>query len=206
MKLIQIIKEKGYLTGFLIGIGKIIMAIASRSLLLFIHAVYNVIKAIAKHYALKEHRGHYKTMFYTGWLVIAASTVYLIYSGCLFFFGSASSYHMYVAIGIAVITTYELVVAIRGIRKAKKEKNVREETLKYINLASALISVSLTQTAILSFTNEGDMSKAYAVGDAGFGFLALLVGIFMLLRSSKLEKQNENVYSDLLSSTHIKTK
>lgn len=185
MKLYQTVKEKGYISGFLIGAGKIIMAIASCSWLLFIHAVYNVIKAITKHYALKKHNN---TMFYSGLLVIAASTVYLIYSIYIFFFGSNSSYHMYIAIGIAAVTSYELVVSIIGLKKSKKKNDVQEETVKYINLASALISVSLTQTAILSFTNEGDMSKVYAVGDACFGILALVVGIFMLLRANKTQQ------------------
>jgi hypothetical protein len=187
MNLYQTVKEKGYISGFLIGAGKIIMAIISHSWLLFIHALYNIIKAIAKQYALKEHSGHYNTMFWSGMLVLLASTVYLTYSVYIFFFGSTSSYHMYIAIGIAAVTTYELVISVQGLRKAKKEKNVREETVKYINLASALISVSLTQTAILSFTNEGDMSKAYAVGDALFGMLALLIGILMLVRANSLE-------------------
>ena len=94
---------------------------------------------------------------------------------------------MYIGIGIAAVTTYEIVVAICGILKAKKRKDVYTEMLRYINLASALISVSLTQTAILSFTNEGDMSRAYAIGDAIFGFLALLVGVGMLLRANQLD-------------------
>lgn len=188
MKLLQIIKSKTYFTGFLMGAGKIVMAIISHSWLLFIHAVYNIIKASAKHYALKERSGHYSTMFYSGLLVIAASAVYLVYSVCIFFFGSAASYHMYIAIGIASVTTYELIVTIHELRKAKKKKDAQEETVKYINLASALISVSLTQTAILSFTNEADMSRAYAIGDATFGFLALLVGMFMLLRANGLEQ------------------
>ena len=188
MNLIQTMKSKSHFAGFLMGIVKIAMAVISHSWLLFIHAVYNIIKASAKYYALKERVGHYDTMFYSGLLIIAASTVYLVYSIYIFFLGSTAYYQMYIAIGIAAVTTYELIVTIHGLRKAKKQKNVRDETVKYINLASALISVSLTQTAILSFTNENDMSKAYAIGDAIFGFLALLVGIFMLFRANKLEK------------------
>ena len=102
---------------------------------------------------------------------------------------------MYIAIEIAAVTTYELTVAIYGLRKAKRNKDPQEETVKYINLASALISVSLTQTAILSFTNKGtDMSRAYAIGDAIFGFLALTVGIFMLLRANHLG-EDRTLYS-----------
>lgn len=191
MNVAQLVKEKGYFTGFLIGVGKIIMALLSHSWLVFIHAVYNIIKASAKHYALKERKEHYSTMFYSGLLVIAASTIYLVYSIYIYAFGSTASYHMYIAIGIAAVTTYELTVAIHGLRKAKRTDESQKETVEYVNLASALISVSLTQTAILSYTNKGaDMSKAYAIGDAVFGFLALTVGLFMLLRANHLEKRD----------------
>lgn len=164
------------------------MAVISCSWLLFIHAVYNIIKSSTMHYA-RKHRSNHITMFYSGLLVIAAGAVYLIYSLYIYFFGSKAIYHMYVAIGIAAVTAYELVVTIHGLRKAKKTRDTELETVKYINLASALISVSLTQTALLSFTNKGmDMSKAYAAGDAVFGFLALLVGVSMLMRANRLKR------------------
>ena len=188
MNVVATIKRKGYFAGFLMGAGKILMAIISHSWLLFIHAVYNIIRTCARHYAAREIEGRYKTMFYSGFLVIAASAVYLIYSIYIFCFGSTASYHMYIAIGIAAVTTFELILSMHGLRKARQKKDVQEETIKYINFASALISVSLTQTAILSFTHENDMSGAYAIGDAVFGFLALLVGVFMLLRANKLER------------------
>ena len=176
-----------YLSGYLIGAGKIVMAVFSHSWLIFIHAIYSIVKANAQHYARKKGVGDSTTMFSSGLLVIVASAVYLGYSVYIFLFGSSASYHMYIGIGIAAVTTYEIVVAICGILKAKKRKDVYTEMLRYINLASALISVSLTQTAILSFTNEGDMSRAYAIGDAIFGFLALLVGVGMLLRANQLD-------------------
>lgn len=189
MKLLPEFKNKSYLTGYFIGAGKIAMAVISSSWLLFIHAVYNIIKAGAAHWANKEHHGYYSTMFYSGLLVIAASAVYLIYSIYIYFFGSDAFYHMYVAIGIAAVTAYELIIALSGLRKARKANDIQKETVKYINLASALISVSLTQTAILSFTNAGmDMSKTYAVGDAVFGMLSLLVGVLMLIRANRLNK------------------
>lgn len=189
MKLLQTVQRKIYFGGFFIGVGKIVMAVISCSWLMLIYAVYNIIKASATHCASKEHQGRYSTMFYSGLLVVAASTVYLIYSVYIYFFGSTVFYHLYIAIGIAAVTTYELIVTVHDLRKAKKNKNTEKETLKYINLAFALISVSLTQTAILSYTNKGiDMSYAYAVGDAVFGLLALIVGISMLIRANQLDK------------------
>lgn len=187
MKIVRTIKNKAYCAGFLVGAAKILMAILSRSCLVFIHAVYSIIKAGAGHYARNSQRIDRNTMFFSGFLVIAASAVYLVYSLYIYAFGSAATYHMYVAIGIAAVTTYELAISIYGLRKAKRKEECRRETVEYINLASALISVSLTQTAILSFTNQGtDMSKTYALGDAVFGFFALLTGIFMLIRAKRL--------------------
>lgn len=120
MKILQIFKRKSYLSGFFIGAGKIVMAAGSRSWLLFIHAIYNIIKASALHCANQEGQDHHSTMFYSGLFVIAASTVYLAYSVYIFLLGSTAVYHMYVAIGVAAITTYELIVTIHGLRKAKK--------------------------------------------------------------------------------------
>lgn len=193
MTLIQNIKSKSYLSGFVIGVFKILLAILSHSVLILIHAVYNIIKACAMHYAMKSRKGYNVTMFYSGLLVIVASIVYLVYSLYIYFFGSDAAYHMYIAIGIAAVTCYELVYTIHGIRIAKKEQNIQHETIKYINLASALVSVSLTQTAILSFTRTEDMSKSYAVGDVIFGFLALAVGLYMLLRAPKYKSRSDDL-------------
>ena len=189
MKLVQEVRDKGHLAGFVVGGGKIVMAAVSQSWLLFIHAIYNIVKANANRYARRAEAASGATMFYSGLLVIGASAVYLAYSVYIFLFGSTASYHMYVAIGIAAVTAYEITITLYGLRKARRRKDVYEETIRLINLASALISVSLTQTAILSFTNEGDMSRVYAVGDATFGTLALAVGIFMLVRAKGLKNE-----------------
>lgn len=189
MTLLQVFMKKRYLLGFLTGGSKIAMAVISHSWLLFIHAVYNIINASAIYCANRDTKGRFSTMFHTGLLVVVASTIYLIYSIYIYFFGCTASYHMYIAIGIAAVTTYELITTVHGLKKAKRAQNIKQETLKYINLASALISISLTQTAILSFTNEGlDIAKIYAVGDAIFGIFALFVGVWMLIRSNQLAR------------------
>lgn len=68
MNLVTIIKSKGYFAGFLIGICKIVMAIISHSWLLFIHAVYNIIKTCARHYAAKEKKTITRRCFTAGFL------------------------------------------------------------------------------------------------------------------------------------------
>ena len=59
-----------YLSGYLIGAGKIVMAVFSHSWLIFIHAIYSIVKANAQHYARKKGVGDSTTMFSSGLLVI----------------------------------------------------------------------------------------------------------------------------------------
>ena len=61
------------------------------------------------------------------------------------------------------------------------------EAIKMTNLASALISIVLTQTALLSLS-EGDHSFYNGLCGIIFGSLAACVGIFMIIRMRLIEK------------------
>ena len=74
-----------------------------------------------------------------------------------------ANYHMYVGFLIAAITFTEIGVAIYGIIKNKN--NLKEKLEKQLNLCSAIIALSLTQQALMSFTNPGkDISLYVGIG------------------------------------------
>lgn len=165
----------------IVGIFKIILAIVSHSLLLFIYSFYNVSISLAKRTSMREKQKYeYENFYFCGIIVLVASISYILYSNYIYFNGSNSKYNMYVAIGIATLAFYNITIAIIGVIKAKKRKDIRNQTIKFTNLASSFISMSLTQTAILSFTTEGDMSKYNAIGGIIFGVLSAIVGIYMI--------------------------
>jgi len=86
---------------------------------------------------------------------------------------------MIVAIIIAAVTFTDIIIAIIGIIKSNKE----EKNIKLVFLATSLISLTLTQTAILSFTNKGsDMSKYNGMCGMLFGLVAIVIGIIILNR------------------------
>ena len=58
--------------------------------------------------------------------------------------------------------------------------------IKTINLATSLISLVLTQSAILSFADENQNPSTNGIMGALAGSCALLLGIYMLLRAKRI--------------------
>lgn len=99
---------------------------------------------------------------------------------------------MYVALLIATVTFTDITIATIGIVKAKKKNDLETEMIKYTNLATALISLSLTQSAILSFTNENqDMSMWNGIGGIVMGSLACIIGVYMIVNGSIKKRQKK---------------
>jgi len=176
-----------FLNNFGMGLIKIIGAIITMSLGLLISSFYNFILSIAKKKIFsKKQIPEYKRYFQTGLLIIISGVIYIIYSILLIKLNLSLSYHMYAAILIAAITFTDITMSIIGIIKAKKNKDIQSEMLKYINLSTALISLSLTQSAILSFTNPNN-DNSFVNGSLGImvAILTILIGIYMMLNSKK---------------------
>ncbi len=177
----------------IVGLFKIVLAIISSSLLLFIYSFYNVSMSIAKRTSVREKQNHkYENFYFCGIIVVISSISYILYSDYIYFNGSNSKYNLYVSIGIATLAFYHITMAIVGLVNAKRRKNLQTKTINLTNLASAFISMSMTQTALLSSKVNEDMSKYNAIGGIVFGILALIVGIYMIIytiymRSKELE-------------------
>lgn len=176
----------------ILGVFKIILAIISHSLLLFIYSFYNVSISLAKRTSIREKQKYeYENFYFCGIIVLIASISYILYSNYIYFNGSSSKYNMYIAIGIATLAFYNITVAIIGVIKAKKRKDIKNQTIKFTNLASSFISMSLTQNAILSFTTQEDMSKYNAIGGIIFGALSAVVGIYMITYTIYMKSKEE---------------
>lgn len=126
-----------------------------------------------------------------GGILFITSIVYIIYTVRMFVGEKSMNYSMNIALAIACVTFTEIVVAIRGIVKTRKNKKPIMEAIKLVNLASALISLVLTQTAIMSFSHEGDASFYNGLSGLIFGSIAALIGIYMVIRAGiTIKKHN----------------
>ena len=177
---LQIISEKriplmvSILQGIGMGIIKIVLAVLSGSWLFLFSAFYNFGIAGAIGAVLKNKRE------VVGWVVILSSVLFGAYSYWMIRKGQTAQFGMYIAILIAAVTFTDIALAIRGIVRARKN-NPNDRIISLISLATALISLTLTQTAILSFALSGqDMSVYNGICGMLFGAVAAVIGVIIV--------------------------
>lgn len=192
-----------YYMNIVMAVGKMIVGLYTASIFLCIYALYNVGLALAKATAVKGHREgkrppddthahgygreEYKSYYRVGIILTTSSIVYIIYCLRLFLYGSSASYSMHVALAIAFMTFVEIGMAVHGsIVTMRKGKAPAVSAIKLANLAASLISLVLTQTAILSFTHQGDMSYYNGLAGLIFGGLAAVIGLGMILHMHRI--------------------
>lgn len=170
----------------IVALYKISLVITSHSILILLYAFYNISLVITHTSFIRRLKSESEKYYIVGWIVIASSISYMIYSARILFGDSSNTYYnLYSAIGIAAVTFFDLVMSIIGIRNARKNMNIEEETSKLINLATSLISVSVTQSAVLSFMQHEKISLYMGIGGIIFGTLAMIVGIYMIFYIKK---------------------
>lgn len=192
-----------YYMNIVMAVGKMIVGLYTASIFLCIYALYNVGLALAKATAVKGHhagkqppdeshaygygREEYKSYFKVGIILTTSSILFIIYCLRLFLYGSSASYSMNIALAIACMTFVEIGMAVHGSIVTMKNGNVPAvSAIKLSNLAASLISLVLTQTAILSFTHQGDMSYYNGLAGLIFGGLAVMIGMGMMLQMHRV--------------------
>lgn len=183
---------------FLLGTGKLAMGLASSSFFTVVNALYTYGMVGAKLCALKGLAAAPKKQYayYRGAaaVLIAASLCYAVYSTRLLWHPQNTRYHPYVGMGIAAVTFTEIGLNLWGVWRERQRRTLLFHALKMISLAASLISLVLTQTALLSFARQEpdlDLSVANGVMGICMGGAATLIGILMLRRASRLERQEE---------------
>lgn len=192
----------------IIALSKIGLGIMSASFFPAISACYNIGIAIAKYFAVSEHDKSSKHFNDTseekkkrelncyhliGVIVFISSVIFVLYSFRLFLFEEKTiQYTNIVAIGIATVTFSEIGLAVYGILSARKNDELIVEAIKFTNLATALISLVLTQTALLSFTQvEGNMSLYIGFSGVLFGTISAMIGLLMVSKKDVKKKKKK---------------
>lgn len=184
---------------FLLGTGKLVMGLYAGSVFTCVNAGYTYAMVAAKQCALhgfaapaEKHPRYYRG---SAVILILASVLYAVYAARLLRHPEEPHYHMYVAIGIAAFTFTEIGLNLWGALR-ERNRSILRHALKMISLASSVIGLVLTQTAILSFTQEGsgaELSKVNGLMGLLMGAAAALMGCWMLRWISKKQRQEERV-------------
>lgn len=171
-----------YLGNFIVFSFKIILFFITKSFSLVISSLYNLFIGMArkKIYSDKENS------FFVGIFIILASIIFIMYSVWTIVFHKLVSYNLYTALMIATITFYDIGYSIYGIRRSIKNNNKQNKLLMLVKLATALISLELTQAALLSFTrNNIDNSLYNGIIGIIMGFCTFIIGIIICFQNKK---------------------
>lgn len=183
-----------------VGSGKLAMGIMSLSFFTCISAFYTFGMVIAKACALwgmavdNNLEKQYRYYRLSGIILIIASILYVIYSTRLLWQPDTSCYDKYTGITIAAFTFAELGLNIRGVIIEHKKRALLFHAIKMINLASSMICLVLTQTALLSFTASDtayDHSGFNGLMGMIMGMAATMTGCAMLKHIHKVRLKQE---------------
>ena len=167
---------------------KIWLAIATHSMLLFIYAFYNLGIVMTKTTFVHNVKKDSDKYYLVGITVVISSISFIVYSIRLMINGKINNYDTHISILMTIAVLIEIGISLYGIITARKQKNIKVETIKLTSFASNLISLSLTQTVILSFITNKDFSKYNGITGIFFGSLATIVGVYMIFY---IKKNNE---------------
>jgi len=178
-----------------VGAGKLGLGIFSLSFFTCVSAFYTFGMVVAKYFALagilkaKNKQEQYRYYFLSGIILLVASLLFIAYSIRLFLRPEISVYDMYTALAIATFTFAELGINIRGVFVERHNHTPLFHAIKMINLASSLICLVLTQTAILSFSDTQTDLHPTANGAIGviMGICATAIGIIMIIRIRRIQ-------------------
>lgn len=181
----------------LLGLGKIISGILSLSVFACMNGCYTLGMALARYLALaglvQKDKKRNSWFYYrlSGIVMVVASLLYVAYSLWTIWHPKTVYYGKIIAITIATITFTEIGTNLRGVLKYRKAKLPVLHSIKTISLGTSLISLVLTQAAILAFADDVQNPSANGVLGSLMGGLAALLGWYMIWRIGKMEKKEK---------------
>ena len=193
----------------LLGMGKIISGLLSLSVFVCVNGLYTLGMVLARYCALagvirtQDVRQQYAYYRRSGRILIAASVLYIFYSMWSFFHPREVSYHMYVALAIATFTFTEIGMNLYGMIANRKNRTPLLHAIKTINLAASLVSLVVTQSAILAFADQGYNPAVNALMGMFSGTCAVLLGVFMLWRIERIQHKETDEMRDTIHDSDI---
>ena len=99
---------------------------------------------------------------------------------------------------VAAYTFYKLGIAIYNIFKARRYDNLYIQSIRNINLVSALVSILVLQVALFqAFAPEANLGVANGLTGGAVAIVILALSIFMIYKANKLlESSKGNIIDE----------
>ena len=107
----------------------------------------------------------------------------------IIFFEQLSRYGMLTSIVLCSVSFVEITLAVMGIIRARRDKDLLMEGLKCINFVTSLVAIVTTEAVLLTWLEIGNASYVNGVSGLVFGVLSASVGIFIFVKAVKLNRK-----------------
>jgi hypothetical protein len=171
-----------------IGIVKVLLGLLALSAFACVNGLYTIALVAARACALSgsvrdDKAKVTRRCLWAAWLLLLASLLYLAYSGWAFVHPASFGFGKYMAITIAAVTFFEIGSNIYGLAATKGGDDLPLHVIRAIGLATSLVSLVLTQTALLSIGGTGshDLSSSALLGLL-VGSAAAAIAIFEIVK------------------------
>lgn len=113
-------------------------------------------------------------------VLIYTSNMYFEYAGLMIY-------------AVAAFTFYKLTMSIINLFKARKQDALYVQSIRNINLASALVSIVVLQVALFhEFAPQYNTSVANGLTGGIVSIVILALGIYMIIKANLMLKKKEN--------------
>lgn len=184
---------------FVVAAGKILMAIYLSSIFLIVSSLYTLMVGLSKQMyfraidrSLGELQKEKKYAYRINFMLLTSAVFYIIYMARLFYMSAEFEFSGFIGIAIVMIAFIELGVAIYGLIRSSKSKDILFISLKSVNLSSALVAIGLTNYVILSYINQDDitgLTNEYSSAIIGLviGCINGLLALILIYKTFKKE-------------------
>lgn len=186
--------------GFILNLSYVtligVLAIITKSAWYISIAIYYLVLALMKgniFYSKKKYDTDIKrakAYRYCGILFILMTVAF---SGIIVLIYTSNMYFEYAGLmiyAVATFTFYKLTLAIINIFKARKQDDLYIQSIRNINLASALISIVVLQVAMFqAFSPKHNTSFANGLTGGAMSIIILTLGVFMIIKANRRLKE-----------------
>lgn len=180
------------------AIVKFVLSLTIPSLWFFINAGFGFVLGICRFLTIKKYnkikkikdnkiikREEYKHYCENGVMLILLGISYFFVSSYMYYKGTNTNMHEYITYLVALIAFSSIGIAIYGMIKYKKSKDLIIKSIKITNFAKALTSIVLTQVVLLdTYADEYDSTLNGYTG-MGVSMIIMALGLYMIISAKK---------------------
>lgn len=188
------------ISNFIVGMIKLVLALTIPSMWFFVNSGFSLVLAIGRLLTIKEYgkirkitnkkdklEKEYNNYIKNGVMLILLGIMYFFVSSYMYYKGTNTNMHEYIAYLVALFAFSSIGTAIYGMIKYKRNSEPIMKGIKITNFANALTSIVLTQVTLLDIYAEGYDSTLNGYTGMGVSLIIIGLGLSMIITAKRDE-------------------